>query len=81
MFDTSEDRLMPQRDHIIPHGDDVRVALDLAVEKEHSSSVSHQKIRTRTNKARRLPRTGKQERRALCPDSGGLRLAPQRPVS
>jgi hypothetical protein len=38
----------------------VRVVVDLAVEKEHSSSVSYQKSRTRTNKARGLPRTGDQ---------------------
>jgi len=31
---------MPKRDHIIPHGDGVRVIVDLAIEKEHSSSRS-----------------------------------------
>ena len=41
MFETnSKTALCPKRDHIIPHGDDVRVVVDLAVEKEHSSSVS-----------------------------------------
>jgi hypothetical protein len=60
MFELVKTAGCPKRDHIIPHGDDVRVVVDLAVEKEHSSSVPYQKNRTRTNKARGLLRTGNQ---------------------
>ena len=45
----------PKGDHIIPHGADVRVVVDLAVKREDSSPVPYQKNLTRSIETRGRP--------------------------